>query len=64
MYTDESLLTHDEYKAAEAAFRGLPLNSDWSRGAQRIYRGILEVTHGQDIVDDCRWQEAAAAVGS
>ncbi len=64
MYTDDSVLTHDEYKAAEAAFRGLPLDSDWSRGAQLIYIGILEVTHGRDIVEDCRWEEAAAAVGS
>ncbi|MBA5873107.1 MAG: hypothetical protein GDA66_00955 [Nitrospira sp. CR1.2] len=64
MYTDDSLLTHDEYKAAEAAFRGLPFNSDWSRGAQLIYVGILEVTRGRDIVEDCRWEEAAATVGS
>ncbi|MBA5869437.1 MAG: hypothetical protein GDA68_05505 [Nitrospira sp. CR2.1] len=64
MYTDDSLLTHDEYKAAEAAFRGLPLNSDWSRGAQLIYVGILEVTRGRDIVEDSRWEEVAATVGS
>jgi len=64
MYADDSLLTHDEYKAAEAAFRGLPLNSDWSRGAQLIYVGILEVTRGRDIVEDSRWEEVAATVGS
>lgn len=63
MLIDDSLLTHDERKAAEAAFRGLPLNTRWSNGAQRIYIGILEVTRGRDIVEDCRW-EAAAAVGS
>ena len=43
MYAKDSLLTHDEYKAAEAAFRALPLNSHWSRRAQIIYMGILEV---------------------
>lgn len=32
MYADDSVLTYDEHKAAEAAFRGLPLDSDWSRG--------------------------------
>jgi hypothetical protein len=45
-------LTHDEHKASEAAFHGLPLDPKWSKQAQEIYRGILEVTHGQDIVND------------
>lgn len=62
MLTDESLLAHDERKAAEAAFRGLPLDAQWSRGAQRIYIGILEVTNGRDIVGDYEWEEVAAAV--
>lgn len=62
MLIDESLLTHDERKAAEAAFRGLPLNAHWSRGAQRIYIGILEVTQGRDIVGDYEWEEVAATV--
>ena len=64
MMTEASLLTYDEHKAAEAAFRGLPLDSRWSRGAQIIYIGILEVTNGHDIVSDHDWEEAAAAVGS
>lgn len=50
--TTAALLTHDEQKAAEAAFRGLPLNSTWSRKAQEVYRGILAVTNGRDIVTD------------
>lgn len=33
-------LTHDERKAAEAAFRGLPLNPRWTEGAKSIYFGI------------------------
>ena len=37
-------LTHDEHKAAEAAFYGLPLDPKWSRHAQEIYLGILRVT--------------------
>lgn len=45
-------LTHDEHKAAEAAFRGLPLDPTWSRSAQHIYLGILAVTNGRDIVVD------------
>lgn len=43
-------LTHDEQKAAEAAFRGLPINPSWSRSAQQIYLRILAVTNGRDIV--------------
>jgi hypothetical protein len=30
-------LTHDEHKAAEAAFRGYQLNADWTDSAQEIY---------------------------
>ncbi len=62
MFIEDSLLTHDERKAAEAAFRGLPLDAQWSRGAQRIYIGILEVTNGKDLVGDYEWMEVAAAV--
>lgn len=43
-------LTHDEQKAAEAAFRGLPVNPRWSAQAQQVYLGILGVTNGRDIV--------------
>ena len=45
-------LTHDEHKAAEAAFRGLPLNSAWSPGAQAIYHGIVSATHGRNVVEE------------
>ncbi len=64
MMTEESLLTYDEQKAAEAAFRGLPPNSRWSQGAQRIYMGILEITHGRNIVTDHHWEEDAVTVGA
>jgi len=33
-------LTHDEAKAAEAAFQGQPFNLDWSQSARTIYDGI------------------------
>lgn len=45
-----SPLTHDQQKAAEAAFRGLSLNPDWSSSAQEIYYRIMAATKGQDIV--------------
>jgi hypothetical protein len=45
-------LTYDDHKAAEAAFHGLPLDPKWSPHAQEIYRGILAVTNGRDIVKD------------
>ena len=50
--TTGAILTHDEHKASEAAFHGLPLDPKWSRHAQEIYLGILEVTNGKDIVND------------
>ncbi|HKW85976.1 MAG TPA: hypothetical protein VJM82_02805 [Nitrospiraceae bacterium] len=34
-------LTHDELKAAEAAFQGRPFNEAWSQAARAIYDGIL-----------------------
>ena len=33
-------LTHDEIKAAEAAFRGEPFNPAWSAAAAQVYAGI------------------------
>lgn len=33
-------LTHDEKKAAEAAFKGLPLNPHWSEAGQKVYWGL------------------------
>ena len=33
-------LTHDEKKAAEAAFQGAPFNPDWSVAAQKVYEGL------------------------
>ena len=33
-------LTHDERKAADAAFKGLPFDRRWSPSAQAVYDGI------------------------
>lgn len=38
-------LTHDERKAAEAAFQGLPLNPAWTEGAKLVYVGIAAALH-------------------
>ncbi len=34
-------LTHDEKKAAEAAFRGEPFNPSWSDAAAKVYAGLV-----------------------
>ncbi len=34
-------LTHDEKKAAEAAFMGRPFDASWSGSARKVYDGIL-----------------------
>jgi hypothetical protein len=34
-------LTHDELKAAEAAFQGRPFSEAWSEAARTVYDGIL-----------------------
>ena len=40
------VLTHDEVKASEAAFRGRPFNQKWSKAARRVYDGLLGVLGG------------------
>ena len=35
------MLTHDERKAAEAAFAGRPFNADWSESAKKVYEGLI-----------------------
>jgi len=56
------ILTFDEKKAAEAAFRGLPIDSSWPPSAQAIYAGILRHTLGRDIVEEAT-QESLVLVG-
>ena len=52
MPNQDSILTFDEQKAAEAAFRGLPIDPTWSSSAHAIYHGILAHTQGLNIVEE------------
>jgi len=40
MQQDYRPLTHDEKKAAEAAFKGSPFDPQWSEAARRVYLGL------------------------
>lgn len=40
MVKDNRPLTHDEKKAAEAAFRGAPCDPKWSDAAYKVYFGL------------------------
>ena len=42
-------LTHDEKKAADAAFAGRPFNETWSASARAIYDGIVKALPQADI---------------
>lgn len=37
------ILSHDERKAAEAAFAGRPFNPAWSESARKVYDGLIHV---------------------
>ena len=40
MQQNNRQLTHDEKKAAEAAFQGLPFDPMWSEAARKVYLGL------------------------
>lgn len=40
--THGRMLTHDEKKASEAAFRGLPMDDSWTDSAKAVYEGLLQ----------------------
>ncbi len=42
-------LTHDEKKAADAAFAGRPFNEAWSAAARAVYDGIVKALPHTDI---------------
>jgi len=42
-------LTHDEKKAADAAFSGRPFNAAWSASARAVYDGIMKALPHTDI---------------
>jgi len=43
-------LTHDEKKAADAAFAGRPFNEAWSASARAVYDGIVKALPHTDVV--------------
>ena len=43
-------LTHDEKKASEAAFQGLPQDDNWTDSAKSVYEGIIQAL-GQNPFD-------------
>ena len=43
-------LTHDELKASEAAFKGLPFDPAWSKSARVVYDGIAQAMGNSPIV--------------
>ena len=48
-------LTHDEKKAAEAAYRGRPFEASWSQAARAVYDGILTARgYAVDVFDSGR----------
>jgi len=48
--TQSRPLTHDEKKASEAAFRGLPQDDNWTDSAKSVYEGIIQAL-GKDPSD-------------
>ncbi len=40
--THSRTLTHDEKKASEAAFRGLPMENSWTDSAKSVYEGLIQ----------------------
>jgi hypothetical protein len=47
--TPPKALTHDEKKAADAAFAGHPFNEAWSASARAVYDGIVKALPHTDI---------------
>ena len=44
-------LTHDEKKATDAAFKGLPLDSSWTEAAKTVYEGIIQALGKQSALE-------------
>jgi hypothetical protein len=40
--THSRTLTHDEKKASEAAFRGMPMDNSWTDSAKAVYEGLIQ----------------------
>jgi hypothetical protein len=52
------VLTHDEKKAAEAAFQGEPFNPAWSVSAAHVYAGIRSAMGKQEASQDAACDRA------
>jgi hypothetical protein len=51
-------LTHDERKAAEAAFAGRPCDPRWSESAKRVYDGLIQAMPlSPNVMDETPSQE-------
>lgn len=50
-------LTHDERKAAEAAFAGRPCNPQWSDAAKRVYEGLTQALPDKPLTEDVHEDE-------
>ena len=61
--TPSRTLTHDEIKASEAAFKGLPFNPQWSNSAKLVYDGIAQAL-GNSTITDITEPEGALAESS
>lgn len=48
------VLTHDEFKASEAAFRGKPFNPKWSKAAKAVYDGLVQAMGAAPLLTDAR----------
>ncbi len=55
-------LTHDEKKAAEAAFRGDPFNLAWSVSASNVYAGIRSAMGKQQAYQDVESDSAEECI--
>ncbi|MEQ1843986.1 MAG: hypothetical protein ABL983_00230 [Nitrospira sp.] len=55
-------LTHDERKAADAAFTGQPVNPAWSTRAKRIYDGILAARTSDPVRQTAATPESAMPI--
>lgn len=67
MVKDNRPLTHDEKKAAEAAFRGAPCDPKWSEAAHEVYLGLSVAMANQRnevTQEDCASQTAKIPLGA
>lgn len=57
----ERVLTHDEKKASEAAFRGLPVDHSWTESAKAVYEGLIQALGKKPLSHDISWEKEDSA---